>query len=85
MLAYQAASLELAVDDVAPDRFLRFLLGTAHTAEVNAFCRRLGAGDYTVVVVNSGLVDFIYQSAKVVIEAFAPNAYRRARTSPLSE
>ena len=72
MLAYQAASIELVQQDIAPVEFSTFLLGTAHAAEVNAFSQRLPAGHYTVVVLNSGLVDFVYQSAKVVVEAMHP-------------
>jgi hypothetical protein len=72
MLAYQAASIEYASDDIGPGAFSRFLLGTAHAADVNAFSRRLGADDYTIVVLNTGLVDFVYQAAKVVVEAMHP-------------
>jgi hypothetical protein len=73
MLAYQAASIELAFDDVAPRAlFSKFLLGTVHEASVNAFCRRLDVEDYTIVVLHSGLVDFVYQAAKGVVEAMRP-------------
>ena len=54
------------------ESFSKFLLGTVHAADVNAFSWCRGAGDYTVVLLNSGLVDFAYQAAKVVIEATRP-------------
>ena len=72
MLAYQAASLEMAAEDTTPGLFDRFVLGTAHSADVNAFSRRLRSKGCTIVVLNSGLIDFVYQSAKVVIEAMHP-------------
>jgi hypothetical protein len=72
MLAYQAASIELANEEIAHGDFSKFLLGTAHAPDVNAFARRLGTDDYTIVVLNSGLVDFVYQAGKVVVEAMRP-------------
>jgi hypothetical protein len=71
-LAYQAASIELAYEGIARTsrrQFSKFLLGTAGAADVNAFATRLGGDGYTIVVLNSGLVDLIYQAAKVVVEA----------------
>ncbi|MHA7289557.1 hypothetical protein ACX80V_07925 [Arthrobacter sp. MDT3-24] len=70
-LAHQAASIELAYELLGSD-CKRFLLGTAHNPEVNAFSERLEVGDYNIVVLNSGLVDFVYQCAKVVVEAVRP-------------
>jgi hypothetical protein len=76
MLAYQAASIEMAYGDVAApdcrDGFSRFLLGTAHSADVNAFAERSEGDGYTVVVLNSGLVDFVYQAARVMVAALDP-------------
>ena len=76
-LAYQAASVELAYEHLPDglagrDAFSRFLLGTVHNAEINALAVGMPSGGYTIVVLNSGLVDFVYQAAKAVIEALAP-------------
>lgn len=76
-LAYQAASIELAHEHLfkgvaGRDAFSKFLLGTAHAADIDAFAERVSSGGYTIVVVNSGLVDFVYQAAKAVIEALSP-------------
>jgi hypothetical protein len=84
LLAYQAASLELAL----PHRNLsgqeidwgcsKFLLGTVHSPEMQAqsttvFSQRLPISqNYTVVVVNSALVEFIYQAARALVAAQHP-------------
>jgi hypothetical protein len=76
LLAYQAASLELAWDRMAPAApkhlFSSFLLGTAHEPEVNAVAIRVHSDDYRLVLLNSGLVDFVYQAAKVIVAAASP-------------
>jgi hypothetical protein len=76
MLAYEAASLELAGADIAapgsPDHFARFLFGTVHVPDVNAFTHRADADDYSIVLLNSGLIEFAYQAAKAVVEAIRP-------------
>lgn len=81
MLAYQAASLGLGFP--SSDVFSKFLLGTAHAADVNAFSRRLDAHGYVIVVLNSGLVDFVYQAAKVIVEAMHPVRSTRQGRGPL--
>ena len=80
LLAYEAASIELALLDAsgspapvdAERRWSRFLLGTVHAARVNAFARVLRHLDFTVVLIHSALVDFMYQAAKAVIAASDP-------------
>lgn len=76
LLAYQAASLEMAWGCLAPaappETFSRFLLGTAHHPDVNAMALRVRAGATWVIVVNSGLVDFVHQAAKVIVAAASP-------------
>jgi hypothetical protein len=76
LLAYQAASLELAWDRMAPAApsalFASTLLGTAHEPEVNAISVRFRSGAHQVVIVNSGLVDFVYQAAKSIVAAAEP-------------
>jgi hypothetical protein len=85
-LSYQAASIELAyelmpISEGQRERFSRFLLGTAHDPEINAFASRLKAGGYTVVVLNSGLVDFIYQAAKATVEVLDPTRATEGRSA----
>ena len=77
LLAYQAASIELVWPQIIRSEQIdwvwsRFLLGTAHNPELNAFSRTLPPQDYTVVVVNSALIDFAYQAAKAVIAVLRP-------------
>lgn len=71
LLAHQAASIELAFGEVNID-FSKHLLGTVHSGAINAFTSATGVEDYWVVVLNSGLVDFVYQAAKVVVQAMNP-------------
>jgi hypothetical protein len=78
ILAYQAASVELGYGfraQGAPDQdpFSKFLLGTLHAPDVNAFARKQAKDGYTIVMLYSGLVDFIYQAAKVIVEALNPS------------
>ena len=70
LLAYQAASIELVQS--GGRGFDHFLLGTIHAPQVNAFAQHLEAAGHTIVALNSGLVDFVYQAAKCVIEAIRP-------------
>lgn len=76
LLAYQAASLEMSLRFLAQDRenerWSRFLLGTAHSSEVNAFAQTLRANSHVVVVLYSALVDFVYQAAKALTAAQNP-------------
>jgi hypothetical protein len=78
ILAYEAASIEMAYDFMAQgalteDLFSKTLLGTLHAPEVNAFARKEAKDGYTIVMLNSGLVDFIYQAAKAIVEAVNPS------------
>lgn len=75
LLAYQAASIELVLpDDRRADwGWDRFLLGTVHDRELNAYSRTiLFPKNYTTVVLYSGLIEFSYQAAKAVIAAMHP-------------
>jgi hypothetical protein len=77
LLAYQAASVELVLLDLlvqkkAQERLSKILLGTVHRAKVDASAYILTKRGYTIIALNSGLVDFIYQAAKAVIEALNP-------------
>jgi hypothetical protein len=76
MLAYQAASIELAYKSIVPfgpPGFVsKALLGTVHEPDVNAMSKRVGDGEYQIVLLNSGLVDFVYQAAKSIVAASAP-------------
>jgi hypothetical protein len=77
MLAYQAASLEMAFPERTEDNnagpgLSRFLLGTIHSAELNAWCQRFKSHHYTVVALNSALIEFAYQAAKAVVAAPKP-------------
>ena len=77
MLAYQAASLELAFPKRLGDKRIdhgwsRFLLGTIHSRELNAMAQAFIAHNYTVVLLCSALVEFIYQAAKAAVAATNP-------------
>lgn len=77
LLAFQAASLELVLSDLigekqAQERPLKFILGTLHNPELNAFSQITPIGDFTIVAYYSGLIDFVYQAAKAVVEAMNP-------------
>jgi hypothetical protein len=77
MLAYQAASLELAFPKRLGDKqvdhgWSRFLLGTIHSSELNAMAQAFIAHNYTVVLLYSALVEFIYQAAKAAVAATNP-------------
>jgi hypothetical protein len=77
MLAYQAASLDMAfpkrigIKKTDPG-FSRFLLGTIHSAVLNAWCQRFRSHRYTVVALHSALIEFAYQAAKAVVAAPKP-------------
>lgn len=82
ILAYQAASVEMAYELLAellaqrapaPDRFSKFLLGTVPAPDVNAFAQKVTKDGYTIVILHTALVDFIYQAAKVIVEALKPS------------
>jgi hypothetical protein len=70
MIAYQAASIEITKLWPEQKKFDHVLLGTIHKPEVNAFVQP--SSDYSVVLLHSALLDFIYQAAKSVIEATNP-------------
>jgi hypothetical protein len=77
LLAYQAASIEMALPDRTDGRpidwgWSRFLLGTIHSAELNAFAKTFKLHDYTVTAVYSALIEFAYQAAKALIAAQNP-------------
>jgi hypothetical protein len=77
MLAYQAASLQLAFPKRLGDKQIdlgwsRFLLGTVHSSELNAMAQAFVAHNYTVVFVYSALVELIYQAAKAAVSATNP-------------
>jgi hypothetical protein len=77
LLAYQAASIEMALPDNIDGKQVdwgwpRFLLGTIHSPELNAFSQRLASDDYSVVVLYSALIEFAYQAAKAVVAAVNP-------------
>lgn len=86
ILAYQASSIEMAYEHMSTqsterDRFSKFLLGTVHAPEINAFAQRITNDGYTIVVLYSGLVDFIYQAAKVIAEALKPSRSVNGRSA----
>ena len=47
-------------------------MGTIASREVNAFARVTGRSGYTVVGINSALIDLVYQAAKSVVAAAHP-------------
>jgi hypothetical protein len=77
ILAYQAASIEMAYENMAIQsiksfRFSKYLLGTVHSPDFKATSQRVTSDGYTIVMLHSGLIDFIYQAAKVIVEALDP-------------
>ena len=72
LLAYQAASIEMTIPWVDKEKFRNYLLGTLHAPFVNAFARIYPSSSGTTVVLYSGIIDFIYQAAKAVVEAINP-------------
>jgi hypothetical protein len=75
LLTYQAASIEMAMRALLKkdnDRFSLFLLGTIHKPDVNAFAEIFPCSGYTVVVLHSAIIDFVYQAAKAVVETLNP-------------
>jgi len=72
LLAYQAASVEITIPWVNRSIFKNYLLGTLHAPFVNAFAKIYQSSDTTTVILHSGMIDFIYQAAKVVVEAINP-------------
>jgi hypothetical protein len=84
LLAYQAASLEMALPEtltqgIVGTRWGSILLGTIHAPEVNSFERTFARYGYTVVCLNSGLIEFGYQAAKVVTPILISHPDRRGR------
>jgi hypothetical protein len=77
LLAYQAASIEMALPASVKSQGLthdwsQFLLGTIHSPELNAFAQRIRRRDFTVVVLYSALIEFNYQAAKALVAAQHP-------------
>jgi hypothetical protein len=77
LLAYQAASIEMALLDRSDGKQIdwgwsRFLLGTIHCPETNAFAQKFDSHGHVVVVLHSGLIEFAYQAAKAVVAAQNP-------------
>lgn len=74
LLAYQAASVELVLSGLIEkkERLSKVLLGTIYRPDVNAGAYKQDTYGYTIVAVNSGLVELIYQAAKAVTEALNP-------------
>jgi hypothetical protein len=70
-IAYEAASIEMALPRHNGE-FSRLLLGTVHNPFVDASSNRTEVRGYTIVQLHSGLIDFMYQSAKAVVEAMHP-------------
>jgi hypothetical protein len=69
-LAYQAASFEMtALPMQSNDGFSRFLLGTIRKPIISAGSEQFASSGYTVVLVNSGLMDFMIEAAKATVEA----------------
>lgn len=91
LLAFQAASAEMGFEALSqrpePERWSHFLLGTVHEPQVNAFADSVDVKDATIIELYSGFIDFIYQSAKALIEALDPHISDdpRATTSAASD
>jgi hypothetical protein len=78
LLAYQAASIEMAFDEITMHvadsaYFSRFLLGTIAAPDIDAFALKEFSEGYGILVFYSGLIDFIYQASKVIVEALEPS------------
>jgi hypothetical protein len=67
-IAFQAASIEKGFPFKNTEKFSSYILGTLHKPELNSFAEISHASHYVVVGVNSGLIEFVYQAAKSVIE-----------------
>lgn len=85
LIAYQAASIEMALPDSIEDKradpgWSRFLIGTIHSSELNAFAQRFDTHGYTVVALYSALIEFAYQAAKVVVAAQNPTGSSRSQS-----
>jgi hypothetical protein len=77
LLAYQAASIEMALPASSGGKpidwgWSKFLLGTIHNPETNAGAQTFDSNGYVVVVLYSGVVEFAYQAAKAVVAAQNP-------------
>lgn len=85
LIAYQASSIEMALLDptegkrAGPD-WSRYLIGTIHSSELNAFAQRFDTYGYTVVALYSALIEFAYQAAKAVVAAQNPTRSSRSRS-----
>lgn len=82
MLAFQAASIEMAFESLSgaeeAERWSQFLLGTVHSSEVNAFALTFSHDRHVIVVMYSALVDFVYQAAKALTAAQNPARSERS-------
>lgn len=75
LLARQAGSIELAetaLNRVPDELFRRIILGCAPDPDIDSRTRALEADRAAVVIANTGLVDFVFRSAKPVIRATQP-------------
>jgi hypothetical protein len=52
--------------------FSKFIFGTVHYPVVDALSYKVPVNDYTVILLYSGLIDFVYQAAKSITEAMSP-------------
>lgn len=77
LLAFQAASIEMAFENLAggpdPQRWSQFLLGTSHSNVVDSFAQTFHGDRHVVIVMTSALVDFVYQAAKALVAAQDPH------------
>jgi hypothetical protein len=91
LLAFQAASAEMGFEVLShrpePGRWSHYLLGTVHEPQVNAFADNVDVEGATIIELYSGLIDFIYQSSKALIEVLNPHISDdpRATTSAASD
>lgn len=91
LLTFQAASAEMGFEILSqrpePERWSHFVLGTVHEPQVNAFADSVEVQGATIIELYSGLIDFIYQAAKALIEALDPQMSKdpRATTSAASD
>ncbi len=72
LLAYQAASIEMVWPEQDQDRFQGIIFGTVHIPEVNALATPSITTGVTSIAFHSAIIDFVYQAAKVVVEALNP-------------
>jgi hypothetical protein len=88
LLAFQAASIEMCLRSLSGERtnepWSRFLLGTVHSADVNAFAQVLKAEQHVLVVIYSAFVEFVYQASKALTAAQNPARSSKSNASVVS-